>query len=84
MTFEYEDPCTPADLYRIDVETRQVTQLTFSNPPALAALGLVSPELVRYRSFDGLEIPIDPLPAQEAEWRGDPLPARRADVTVHA
>jgi dipeptidyl aminopeptidase/acylaminoacyl peptidase len=57
VTFEYEDPCTPADLYRIDAETRQVTQLTFSNPPALAALDLVSPELIRYRSFDELEIP---------------------------
>jgi dipeptidyl aminopeptidase/acylaminoacyl peptidase len=57
VTFEYEDPRMPADLYRIDVETHQVTQLTFSNPPALAALDLVSPELVRYPSFDGLEIP---------------------------
>ena len=57
VTFEYEDPRTPADLYRIDLDTHQVTQLTFSNPPALAALDLVSPELIRYRSFDGLEIP---------------------------
>jgi dipeptidyl aminopeptidase/acylaminoacyl peptidase len=57
VTFEYEDPCTPADLFRLDVETHQVTQLTFSNPPALAALDLVSPELIRYQSFDGLEIP---------------------------
>jgi dipeptidyl aminopeptidase/acylaminoacyl peptidase len=57
ITFEYEDPLHPADLFRIDVETRQVTQLTFSNPPALEALDLVMPEPVAYRSADGLEIP---------------------------
>jgi dipeptidyl aminopeptidase/acylaminoacyl peptidase len=57
VIFEYEDPRAPADLYRIDAETRQVTQLTFSNPPALQALDLAAPELVRFPSFDGLEIP---------------------------
>lgn len=57
ITFEYEDPIRPPDLYRIDVETGQVVQLTFSNPPALEALDLVMPEPLRYRSLDGLEIP---------------------------
>jgi len=31
--------------------------LTFSNPPALQANRLVVPEIVSYRSEDGLEIP---------------------------
>lgn len=57
LTFEYEDPTSPPDLYRIDLETRQVTQLTFSNLPALAVLPLVTPEQVSYTSYDGLEIP---------------------------
>ncbi len=57
ITFEYEDPRTPHDLYRIDVETRRVTQLTFSTLPALERLALVVPERVSYTSFDGLEIP---------------------------
>jgi dipeptidyl aminopeptidase/acylaminoacyl peptidase len=57
ITFEYEDPLHPADLYRMDVETYRVTQLTFSNPPALQALDLVMPEPVSYRSLDGMEIP---------------------------
>ncbi|MGW8250426.1 MAG: TolB family protein, partial [Anaerolineales bacterium] len=34
ITFEYDDPATPADLYRMDVATRQGTQRTFSTPPA--------------------------------------------------
>ncbi len=57
ITFEYEDYCTPLDLYRIDIDSKQVTQLTYSNPPALAAVDMVAPERVSYQSFDGLEIP---------------------------
>jgi dipeptidyl aminopeptidase/acylaminoacyl peptidase len=34
-----------------------VTQLTFSNPPALAQNKFVTPERVLYKSSDGLEIP---------------------------
>jgi dipeptidyl aminopeptidase/acylaminoacyl peptidase len=34
-----------------------MTQLTFSNPPALASKQLIVPEVVSYHSFDGLEIP---------------------------
>jgi dipeptidyl aminopeptidase/acylaminoacyl peptidase len=44
-------------LYRIDIEGRQITQLTFSNPPAMQKNQLVLPEIVSYKSYDGLEIP---------------------------
>jgi dipeptidyl aminopeptidase/acylaminoacyl peptidase len=57
LTFEYETPVMPPDLYRMDLASRAVTQLTFSNPPALARNELVMPELISYKSFDGLEIP---------------------------
>ncbi|MCG3207490.1 MAG: Protein TolB [Anaerolineae bacterium] len=57
ITVEYEDPGQPPDLYRVAVPGGAVTQLTFSNPPALAAHKLVVPERVSYKSFDGLEIP---------------------------
>jgi dipeptidyl aminopeptidase/acylaminoacyl peptidase len=57
LTFEYESPLQPPDLYRIELAGKQVTQLTFSNPPALAHNELVMPERVSYKSFDGLEIP---------------------------
>lgn len=52
----YEDPALPPDLYRVDLAGRR-EQLTFSNPPALAANRLARPERVSYQSFDGLEIP---------------------------
>jgi dipeptidyl aminopeptidase/acylaminoacyl peptidase len=57
ITFEYESPIQPPDIYRLDLETKAVTQLTFSQSPALAMNKLVMPELVAYKSFDGLEIP---------------------------
>ncbi len=57
LTVEYEDNLLPPDLYRVALPGGPMTPLTFSNPPALARLALVVPEPVRYRSFDGLEIP---------------------------
>ena len=57
LTFEYESPIQPPDLYRLELASRQVTQLTFSNPPAMANNALVMPECVSYKSGDGLEIP---------------------------
>ena len=57
LTFEYESPLLPPDLYRVDLSSKQVTQLTFSNPPALQKNKKVIPEIVSYKSYDGLEIP---------------------------
>lgn len=57
LTVEYEDSTHPPDLYRVSVPDGTVTQLTFSNPPALARHSLVTPERVSYRSYDGMEIP---------------------------
>ncbi len=57
LSFEYESPVQPPDLFRIDLDRHQVTQLTFSTPPALAALPMVLPKRISYRSFDGLEVP---------------------------
>ncbi|RPJ16612.1 MAG: hypothetical protein EHM33_33715, partial [Chloroflexi bacterium] len=50
ITFEYESPLLPPDLYRMDVSGKQVTQLTYSNPPALQKNNKVMPEIVSYRS----------------------------------
>jgi len=57
ITFEYESPILPPDIYRIEVESKAVTQLTFSQSLAMAKNKLVLPEIVSYKSLDGLEIP---------------------------
>jgi dipeptidyl aminopeptidase/acylaminoacyl peptidase len=57
ITFEYESPLLPPDLYRIELASKQVTQLTYSNPPAMQKNKKVVPEIIGYKSYDGLEIP---------------------------
>lgn len=57
LTVEYENPQQPPDLYRFDLKTERMRQLTFSNAPRLASLNLVTPQQVSYQSYDGLEIP---------------------------
>ncbi len=57
LTFEYESSVLPPDLYRMELDSKEVIQLTFSTPPALQRNRKVEPELVSYKSFDGLEIP---------------------------
>ncbi|MEW5827806.1 MAG: S9 family peptidase [Chloroflexota bacterium] len=55
LTVEYENPVQPPDIYRVRVGSGEMTQLTFSNPPALRGK-LVRPEPVIYPSFDGTPI----------------------------
>ncbi len=57
LTFEYESPLQPPEIYKLDLASHQIVQLTFSFIPALAANRLINPELIHYKSFDGLEIP---------------------------
>ncbi|MBN1992087.1 MAG: S9 family peptidase [Anaerolineae bacterium] len=57
LTFEYESPLQPPDIYRLDLAAGQVKPLTFSQSPTLAGNELVLPKRVAYQSNDGLEIP---------------------------
>jgi dipeptidyl aminopeptidase/acylaminoacyl peptidase len=57
LTFEHENPLQPPDIYRLELDSRQVSQLTFSNLPALAHMAMVVPETINFPSFDNLEIP---------------------------
>lgn len=57
LTFEYEDPLHPPEIFRIDLENGQIEQVTYSLLPALAAVERVMPEAISYRSTDGMEIP---------------------------
>ena len=57
ITFEFESPTVTTDIFKMDLKTKQVTQLTFSNPSAMQNYPFVTPEIVSYKSYDGLEIP---------------------------
>lgn len=48
---------SPADVYVVDLATGRSARLTHALNPAIRESDLVATEVVRYRSFDGLEIP---------------------------
>lgn len=57
MTFWVGTSRTPSDLYVYNFETKEVKQLTESLNPEIDVEDLVDGQVVRYKSFDGLEIP---------------------------
>lgn len=50
-------PDAPVDAFSIDVASGELTQWTFSELGGLDPRGFVVPERIRFRSFDGREIP---------------------------
>ena len=49
-------PTSPSNIYVIDIESKKVDRLTESLLGNIPDRKLVEPELIRYKSFDGLEI----------------------------
>lgn len=48
---------SPSDVYVLDLATNKTTRWTYSETGGLNANNFVAPRLIRYRSFDGREIP---------------------------
>lgn len=57
MAFYFNGDRAPSNLHVYDFTTKQVRRLTDSLNPEINADDLVEAEIVRYRSFDGMEIP---------------------------
>src|SRR5438552_13465292 len=57
MAFYHDGSRAPANLYVYDFKTRNLAKLTESLNPEINAADLVDGRVVRYKSFDGLEIP---------------------------
>jgi dipeptidyl aminopeptidase/acylaminoacyl peptidase len=57
VAFYTDGARSPANLYLYDFATRKLTQMTTSLNPEINPADLVEPSVVRYKSFDGLEIP---------------------------
>ncbi|HJX85103.1 MAG TPA: S9 family peptidase, partial [Candidatus Angelobacter sp.] len=49
-------PAQPSDIWMLDVNNRKLNQLTFSPHAGIDLTALVRPELVTFKSFDGLEL----------------------------
>lgn len=51
--FGYEDPCAPPELYRLRLERKTLSRLTYATPPLLGQIPMVRPTPVQYESLDG-------------------------------
>ncbi len=77
LTFGYSSPLFPGDAWRYDTDTGALDRLTTS-PCGVDASSFVDAELVRFPSFDGLEIPAFVYRPRER----DRAPARPTPVVV--
>ncbi|QBX37471.1 S9 family peptidase [Brevundimonas sp. S30B] len=57
IAFTVASDTSPADVFVADLATGQARRLTTALNPAIAESDLVEASIVRYRSFDGVEIP---------------------------
>jgi dipeptidyl aminopeptidase/acylaminoacyl peptidase len=57
MAFYHTGPKAPANLYVLELESKQHARLTDTMNPEINPDDLVDIEVVRYKSFDGMEIP---------------------------
>jgi dipeptidyl aminopeptidase/acylaminoacyl peptidase len=57
MAFYLNGDRSPSNLYVYDFATKKATKLTDSLNPEINAADLVDSQVIRYKSFDGLEIP---------------------------
>ena len=78
MTFYVNGSRSPNNLFVYDLETKEYRQLTDVMNPEIDPADLVEAEVVRYQSFDGLEIP--GLLYTPYHKKGDMMPAL---VMVH-
>jgi dipeptidyl aminopeptidase/acylaminoacyl peptidase len=56
MSF-YAEAAGPRDLYVRDIKTGKVRQITHALNAAIDAKDLVAPQVVRFKSYDGVEVP---------------------------
>jgi dipeptidyl aminopeptidase/acylaminoacyl peptidase len=57
MSFYFTGDNSPSNLYVYDFSTKQVRKLTDSLNPEIDAADLVASKVIRYKSFDGMQIP---------------------------
>jgi len=57
LAIVYDTPLRPAEVFVVDIATGDALPVTESRAAGLSALELREPELIRYESFDGRQIP---------------------------
>jgi dipeptidyl aminopeptidase/acylaminoacyl peptidase len=72
MVFTFTSPSKAPDVWKYDFKTGRLEQITHSTYAGIDPGLFVDPELVRYESFDGLEIPA--FLYLPPNWDGKPIP----------
>jgi dipeptidyl aminopeptidase/acylaminoacyl peptidase len=57
LTFTFSGSTVASEVWVYDLETQEVKQLTKSSQAGIDTASFVEPELIKYRTFDGLMIP---------------------------
>ena len=72
VVFAFENGTTPRDVWKYDVAEDDLSRLTRSTLAGIDPSLFVEPELIHYRSFDGLGIPA--FLYLPRDWNGKPIP----------
>ncbi len=57
LTFSFASAKYNSDVWTYDLQTKQLTQITKSSPSDIPQQSFVEPQLIKYKTFDGREIP---------------------------
>ncbi len=57
IIFTYQSPVKNQDIYYYDIASGKYKQITYSSTAGIPLSSFVEPKLVKFKSFDGLEIP---------------------------
>jgi dipeptidyl aminopeptidase/acylaminoacyl peptidase len=72
LLFTFTSPVLPPDIWKYTVTTGALSQLTYSTFAGIDRALFAEPRLIRYKSFDGLDIPA--FLYLPADWDGTPIP----------
>ena len=57
LAFSFSSPRHNSDIWLYDLKTKKLTQVTNSDRAGIAQESFVAPDLIKYKTFDGREIP---------------------------
>jgi dipeptidyl aminopeptidase/acylaminoacyl peptidase len=57
LAYVFNGPTQPSDIWEVDLESNLTSRLTFVSESKVVQPHLIQPELIKFTSFDGLEVP---------------------------
>ena len=68
LAFAFSSPKSSGEIWVYDLENKSLKQITKSDQAGIDPKSYVAPELIKYKSFDGLEIPAWYYPPKGVEY----------------